>query len=237
MKRFIYLVLVLLVASVRLFAQEDRPTSATSLTELGEKATVIVLAQVKDTDYSYRRNFPVSGSAYLKILIPYKIDRPTEIIEVYEKGLHANECYFPNPTVFEEGRRFLLFLRSDPDHPERYRGLNEGCALDVLVDSKNQYALRYPVTGIVLADSFEELAVEMRFSDPYAIEDEKTLTSSERKTLLDAGWIIPIEDAEKKMMPGALGVPQEETTGKQWIYTRGIDLMTFQKMLEPMQNR
>ena len=151
--------------------------------------------------------------------------------------MHENECYFPNPTVFEEGRRYLLFLKRDPDRPERYRGLAEGCALDVLVERDNHYALRYPVTGINLTDALEDLAVEMQFSDSYAIEDEDSLTSTERNILLDAGWIAPLEESKKKTVPGVLGAPQTETTGPQWIYTRGIDLATIRKMLGPMQNR
>ena len=235
MKRLICLFLAL--AATPMFAQDERPVSAISLADLGAKAEVIVLAQVKDTDYFYRREYPVSGSAYLKILIPYKIDKPMEIIEVYEKGLHENECYFPNPTVFEEGRRYLLFLRRDADKPERYRGLAEGCALDVLVESDNHYALRYPVTGIDLADSLEDLAVEMHFGDSYAIEDEDSLTSTGRNILLDAGWLVPIEESKKKKVPGVLDAPQVETADRQWIYTHGIDLVTIRKKLGPMQDR
>ena len=229
MKRLICFFLAL--AATPVFTQDERPVPPISLADLGAKAEVIVLAQVKDTDYFYRREYPVSGSAYLKILIPYKIEKPMEIIEVYEKGLHAKECYFPNPTVFEEGRRYLLFLKRDPDKPERYRGLAEGCALDVLVEGDNQYALRYPVTGIDLADSLEDLAVEMQFGDSYAIEDENSLTSTERNILLDAGWIVPVEDSKKKKVSGDLGAPQVEAASRQWIYTRGIDLATIRKML------
>ena len=235
MKRLICLLLAL--AATPVLTQDERPVPPISLADLGAKAEVIVLAQVKDTDYFYRREYPVSGSAYLKILIPYKIDNPMEIIEVYEKGLHENECYFPNPTVFEEGRRYLLFLKQDSEKPERYRGLAEGCAMDVLVEGDNQYALRYPVTGFDLADSLEDLAVEMQFGDSYAIEDEDSLTSTERNILLDAGLIVPIEESKKKIVPGVLGAPQVEVAGRQWIYTRGIDLATIRKMLGPTQDK
>ncbi len=235
MKRLTYLILFSLIISAALWADDERPVAPISLAELGAKAQVIVLAQVKDTDYFYRHEYPVSGSAYLKILIPYKIDQPEDIIEVYEKGLHQNECYFPNPTVFEEGRRYLLFLQRDSEHPERYRGLTEGCALDVLVDADNHYALRYPVTGITLTDSLEDLSTEMKFGDTYAIEDEESLSSTERSILLEAGWIAPLEESEKKMVPGILGIPQAEVPGRQWTYTRGIDLSTIRKLLGPMQ--
>ena len=213
----ILICLVLAIAATSLFAQDERLVPTISLAGLGAKAEVIVLAQVKDTDYSYRRGYPVSGSAYLKILIPYRLDKPMDIIEVYEKGLHQNECYFPNPTVFEEGRRYLLFVQRDPDKPDRYRGLTEGCALDVLVDRDNQYAVRYPVTGIDLTDPLEDLAVEMQFGDSYAFEDEDSLTSTERNILLNAGLIVPVEGSDKKT--------------PQWLYTHGIDLVTVRKML------
>ncbi len=212
MKRLICLILAM--AATPVSAQDEHPVSPISLADLGAKAEVIVLAQVKDTDYFYRREYPVSGSAYLKILIPYKIDKPKEIIEVYERGLHKNECYFSNPTVFEEGRRYLLFLKREPDRPERYRGLAEGCALDVLVERDNHYALRFPVTGIDLAGSLDELAVEMQFGDAYAIENEDSLTSTERNALLEAGWIVPFEDSIEKTVPGVLGAPQVQVSGR-----------------------
>ena len=229
--------LVLLIFATALPANEERRVPPISLADLGAKAEVIVLAQVKDTDYFYRHEHPVSGSAYLKILIPYRIDKPLEIIEVHEQGLHENECYFSNPTVFEEGRRYLLFLQRDPDQPERYRGLTVGCALAVLVKGDNHYALRYPVTGIDLSDPLEHLATEMRFGDSYAIEDEDSFTSTERNILLDAGWIVPYEKSRKKTMPGVPGAPQVDVTNRQWIYTHGIDLATMRKMLGPMQDR
>ncbi len=235
MKRLAYLIFCSLIVSAALRANDERPAPPISLADLGAKADVIVLAQVKDTDYFYRHGYPVSGSAYLKILIPYRIDKPADIIEVYEKGLHPNECYFPNPTVFEEGRRYLLFLQRDAEHPERYRGLAQGCALDVLVDVDNHYALRYPVTGIALADSLDELATEMKFGDAYAIEDEDSLSSNERNILLGAGWIAPLDEPEKKRVPGVLGMPQAKVPGRQWTYTHGIDLSTIRKMLGPMR--
>lgn len=228
---------ILLLVCTAVPANDERPVPPISFADLGATAEVIVLAQVKDTDYFYRHGYPVSGSAYLKILIPYRIDQPLEIIEVYEHGLHEKECYFPNPTVFEEGRRYLLFLQRDPDRPERYRGLAVGCALDVLVTGDHRYALRYPVTGIDLADSLEEVAAAMQFGDSYAIEDEQSLPSSQRNILLDAGWIVPLDESKKKTVPGGPGSPPVEVAGRQWIYTRGIDLATIRKMLGPLQER
>ncbi len=194
--------------------EDEQAVSPISLAELTANADLVILAQVKDTDYFMRRDIPVSGSAYLKVLIPYKTDHPADLIEVYEKGLHDHECYFPNPSVFEEGRRYLLFLKKDPEDEKRYRGLPQGCALDVLVGSDNRYALRYPVTGIDLSDPFGELALDMKFSDRYAIVDDEVLLPTRREAMLADGLIVPYAS------------PQV-----QWIYTRGISLSAVRKLM------
>lgn len=230
MKRLICFVLVLVLAATPLFAKDGNLVPPISFADLATKADVIVLAQVKDTDYLYRHEYPVSGSAYLKVLIPYKVDQSLDIVEVFEEGLHAAECYFPNPTVLEEGRRYLLFLNRDPDRPERYRGLAQGCALDVLVASDNRYLLRYPVTGIELSDSLQEHAVETQFSDPYALESEDSLASDERSVLLETGLLTPFESA--KSVSGVRNTTPIETAGRQWIYTRGIDLLTVRNLMD-----
>lgn len=213
---------ILLLPGVQVFGGETdhAEVAPISLAQLAASADLVVLAQTKDTDYFMRRDIPVSGSAYLKVLIRYKIPREmgrsVDIIEVYEKGLHPHECYFPNPTVFEEGRRYLLFLRKDPENEDRYRGLPQGCALDVLVDSDNGYALRYPVTGIDLSNALGELARDMSFSDGYAIVDDEALLSEQRDAMLSAGEITPYD-----------------SPGHQWIYTRGIDLTALRKLMGP----
>ena len=232
MKIRIQLFIFFVLLSLQLQAKDDISTSPVSLAELAQKADAIMLAQVKDTDYFYRHEYPVNGSAYLKVLIPYKLNHPVDIVEVNERGLHENECYFPNPTVFEEGRRYLLFLKKDPENPEHFRGLAEGCALDVLVDENNQYALRYPVSGIELSDSLEELAREMTFSDPYAIENEDSLTSTQRNILLEAELIRPYLASSVEVEPDAFAVPGKNYEGKQWIYTKAIDLTAIRQLME-----
>jgi hypothetical protein len=121
MRGLICFVSVLAMASASLFAEEEKSVPAIGLADLAAKADVIVLAQVKDTDYFYRHEYPVNGSAYLKVLIPYKTDKAMDIMEVYESGLHENECYFPNPSVFEEGRRYLADRRLRPGCSGRQR--------------------------------------------------------------------------------------------------------------------
>ena len=66
--------IVTFILSAALFlplqAKDEPPGTAVSLAGLAQKADAVVLAQVKDTDYFYRHDYPVSGSAYLKVLIP-----------------------------------------------------------------------------------------------------------------------------------------------------------------------
>ena len=210
--------LVLLLHGVQAFSMEldDPAAESVSLAELAANADLVVLAQTKDTDYLMRRGIPVSGSAYLKVLIAYKTDSTADLIEVYEKGLHDHECYFPNPSVFEEGRRYLLFLKKDAEDEERYRGLPQGCSLDVLVDSNNRYAVRYPVNGIVFSDPVGELAHEMRFSDGYAIVDDDTLLPAQRDAMQAAGQIKPYDGP-----------------GRRWIYTRAVSLTDLRELMGP----
>lgn len=188
-----------------------------SLAQLAAEADVVALVQMRDGDYRYRREFPVSGSAHLKVLIPYKVDQPLEMIEVYETGLHPNECYFPNPSVFEEGRRYLVFLRRDPEDAQRYRGLRKGCALDVLVTADNAYALRIPVTGIELSDDLQDYAMPMNFADTYARESEELLDSVQREAWLNEGWL-------KRELTGQ---------GQDLIYTQGVSLDTLRDLMGP----
>ena len=184
-----------------------------SLSDLAAMADLVAVAQVKDTDYVFTRSFPSEGSAFLKILISYKTNNTkAEIIEVYEKGLHPNECYFENPTVFEEGRRYLVFFRINPDDPDTYRGLTAGCALEILVTNDNRYALRYPVDGIELTDRLPEMATRYDFHDNYALVSEATLSPSERDDLLTRGLIVPYKD--------------------QFKYTHGIDLSSARMLIK-----
>ena len=206
--------------------------SPPSLAELARQAEFVALAQVRDTDYLRRRDIPVSGSAYLRVLIRYKGDASEDLVEVYEKGLRENECYFPNPTLFEEGRRYLLFLRRDPENPERYRGLPAGCAVDVLVDEDNAYAVRVPVTGIELSDSLAGIARPMQFSDPYAMVDDAALPSALRDAMQAAGQIVPYATVSTDSGPGRAGLPRPATEPPlRWRYTQGVSLGDFRELM------
>lgn len=185
---------------------------AVTLAELASRSDAVVLAQVRDTDYLRRREIPVSGSAYLKVLVAYKLERREDLIEIYEKGLHERECYFPDRTVFEEGRRYLLFLRRDPEDNERFRGMPEGCALEVLVDDNNRYALRYPVSGINLSNTLEGVSRPMTFSDAYAVVNEEDLVPAQRDAMLSSGHLRHYE-------PGS------------YIYTTGVELTEARRLM------
>ena len=250
--------LTLLITPALLNANEP-----SSLADLARQADFIALAQIRDTDYLRRRDIPVSGSAYLRVLITYAAatDQTAftpsddeaelgadsgadfgpdtgageEVAEVYEQGLHEGECYFPNPSVLEEGRRYLVFLRRDPDDPERFRGLPEGCAIDVLVDRENGYVVRMPVTGIRLnatqTAQLERLARPVRFSDPYAVVADDDLAPARRDAMRAAGQIAPWA-ADDHASDSADPLPPSPSSPRQWTYTLGVPLSEFRKLLE-----
>lgn len=184
------------------------------LPELAGRADLVALVQVADTDYEYVRDFPAGGTAFLKVLIPYKVSRPLEdLLEVYEEGLRDYECYFPNPTVFEEGRRYLVFLKFSKDVKEQYNGLEQGCALEALVTADNSYALKFPLSGLALSEDYSAHAQPLEFADAYAVVEEDALTPDLRKSLLAAGHL------------------EEHAAG--YRYTRGIPLSTARQLLGP----
>jgi hypothetical protein len=192
----------------------DAPVDAVSMTELAARSDLVALVQVRDTDYRRQREIPVSGSAYLRVLIPYKGATHDELVEVYELGLHEHECYFPNPTVFEEGRRYLLFAARDGEEPERFRGIPQGCALEVLVDEDNHYVLRYPADGALITDDLASLARPTRFADGYAVIEDEELLPARRDSLLAGGAI--------------------EAAGEgRWRYTQGIPLAEARRLIAP----
>ena len=186
-------------------APQDDESDLPSLTlqELASHADLIALVQVLDTDYAYQREFPIGGTAFLRVLIPYKVNRPVpDIIEVYEEGLHEHECYFPNPPPTEEGRRYLLMVRDNPDVEGQFLSLDQGCSLTVLVKRDNSYALRYPLEGIATSESVAELAVPMDFSDRHAVLDYEALSVDERLSLLEGGYVDEREDRFYKLTHG-----------------------------------
>ncbi len=195
--KWLVLSLILFSISTLVSAQEDpedQHTLPVSLSELAATADLVALTRVLDTDYEYTREFPRGGTAFLQVLIPYKVARALEdILEVYDEGLHFGECYFKNPTVLEEGRRHLVFLKFSKDVEGQYNGLVQGCKLDVLVRDNGQYALRFPVKGIRLADDLSPHAIPMEFQDPYASLEDEEITPGERNELLGKGFLKAVD--------------------------------------------
>lgn len=189
------LALVLVPVSVAAEEGEQAVLPPASLEQLASAASLVAVVQVRDTDYVYARDFPTGGTAFLAPLIAYKLSRPLEdIVEVYEEGLHTHECYFKNPTVFEEGRRHLVFFRDNPEVEGQYLGLPNGCALQVLVTADNQYALLYPPRGMAISNELSALAQPLNFKDPYATITDDELSVAERDALLASGMLVRLED-------------------------------------------
>lgn len=206
-----------LAAIGELAAAAPAADSPAVLAELAASADLVALVRVAETDYRRQRDIPVSGSAYLQVLIAYKGEPPADgLVEVYEQGLRAGECYFPTPELSREGRRYIVFLRHDPEQSDRYRGLPPGCAVDVLVADDNRYAVRLPVTGVAFADDLAPLSRPMSFSDPYSLVEDEDLDPALRESMRSAGLVEPADPAEP---------------GRRWRYTSGIEVTAFRNLL------
>ena len=174
-----------------------------SLADVAGAADFIGLVQVMDTDYEYQREFPTGGTAYLRVLIPYKVNRPVpDIIDLYEEGLHEYECYFPDTSPGEEGQRFLLFARDNPEVEGQFVGMEQGCAMTVLVNRDNEYVLQYPLAGLEVSNQLGDLAVPVDYADAHAVIEYEDLEVEERNALLAAGFLEELEDRTYKPTHG-----------------------------------
>lgn len=189
------LLLTATLLAVSVHAEQETNIPVPTLAELAAAADVVALAQVRATDYEYVRDFPSGGTAFLRVLIPYRVTRPIgDFVEVYEEGLHDFECYFEDPAVTEEGRRYLVFLRANPEVEGQFKGQESGCALEVLVTRDNKYALRFPLSGIRVANDVHNLAVPLSFADNYAVLEDDDISVEERNALLTGGYLERLDD-------------------------------------------
>ena len=94
MKRNVLILGPLLILNTLQCAAQEEPSPA-SLSTLAEKADIVAVAQIKDTDYIYTRSFPSEGSAFLKTLITYKANKPAEKIieELLDSELEIVSAY------------------------------------------------------------------------------------------------------------------------------------------------
>ncbi len=192
-----------------------------SLTELAAAADLIAVARVEQVDYQKTREFPSSGSAFLKILIPYKGAAKGDWIEVVERGLAADACYYPEPGVWDfEGARFLVLLNKSGPNKDTYRGRAPGCRLPVLVTADNRYALRVPVAGLRLGET--DAATELEFADPAAFVDASDFTRAELDELVSVYRARRVEPDDPLAPPRDL-----------YVYTRGIPIERVRELMFP----
>ena len=192
---------------------EDAPDAAAlsmTFAQLAADADLIAVVQVEETTYEYvRRKFPVKGTGYLKVLLPYKGDTtPGTLIQVPESGLRDTACYYPRLDLFQvEGARFLAFLKQEKD--DVYKGVAPYCQLPVFVTDSARYALKYPVPGVEFASP--DQVRELQFADPAAYVETNDMTRMQIEAL-EADFARPV--------PTAPGFPPDT----RYVYTRGIML-------------
>lgn len=192
-----------------------------SLAELAAGADLIAVVQVEETTYEYvRRKFPVKGTGYLKVLLPYKGDTTAgTLIQVPESGLRDSACYYPRLDLFQvEGARFLAFLKHDKD--DIYKGTAPYCRLPVFVTDTARYALKFPVPGVAF-DSPDQVR-ELRFADPAAYVDTNDMTRMQIEAL-EAEFAQPV--------PTQPGFPPDT----RFVYTRGIMLGDVRAAMFPAE--
>jgi hypothetical protein len=208
--------LLLLVLPAAAVAQNETDTHW--LAERAATSDVVVLAQLDRIDYEYRRDFPVEGEAWLRPLIPYKApDSLSGILVVSEQGLSENECYFPRVDPWEEQPRYLLFLVSDPDK-DTLTGHPDGCAIEILVNSRGRYAARWPQPAFGGehgrgGPALQERVREMTFQGPMARIDASDMLSHQRR-----------DRAERDFM---------DIDGTDLVPTRGIAITELRELMQP----
>ncbi len=184
---------------------DDTPLPAR---QLAAESDVVALVQVDRVDYEKRRGFPVSGAAWLRVLIRYKVPDPIDYIKVAEEGFGPDRCYFDDYPLWAERPRYLVFLKHTDGH--EFEGHRGGCKLEVLVTEDNRYAIRFPQAGLLLDSDNEALVQELTFQGPGAFVDVSELTSLGREALLKDHHMIDAGD-------------------NRYRYTRGIRLEDFRQ--------
>jgi len=188
------------------------------LAERAATSDYVVLARLDRVDYEYERDFPIDGEAWFRPLIHYKPRAASDsLLIVHEKGLHDNECYFPEINPVDEPPRYLLFLVEDPER-ERLRGHPDGCAIEVLVTAENRYAARWPQPALGGTDGQGDAALQARV---------KRFTFQGPSARIDAGDMLAHRRrarAEREHM---------ELDGQFLIPTRGIALGELRELMQP----
>ncbi len=208
MHRLIFPLLLLAILPGVLAAGSNR--AGPSPAELAAGSEVVVLAQLDRTNYEKRRGFAVSGSAWARVLVSYKVPHPLDLVQIVEAGLGTDRCYFDDIVLWQEMPRFILFLNAD--ETGRYQGNRATCRLDVLVTADHRYAVRWPQPGLNLVDDELHLVQELEFQGPRATIDASEMTSTRRQDTMSRYYMADESDGRLR-------------------YTRGILLEDFRALL------
>lgn len=204
------LVMTALFLALPLFAEQvTDEVKKPSLDSLISSADIVALVQLDDTRYKTIRGFPSQGEAWLSSLIIYKGSKDIDTIVVYDEGVKGDHCYFPDTDLWQEGNRFLVFLK----HTDTYlfEGLTPVCYLAVSVSSKNQYILRMPADNVILPTELLDEVGDYKFLDAGSRIDATELNRPERAAQI------------------ALNTMTDE--GDSLVYTRGIHISAVRKYI------
>jgi hypothetical protein len=207
MKRYLTALLILLPA---LLLAEDTPPPRMTPAELAADSDLVVLAQLDRVNYEERRGFPVKGTAWLNVLVRYKVDQPIDMIRLVEEGFGPDRCYFDDIPMWQELPRYLLFLNRTEGRS--FEGNRNGCKLEVLVTRDNRYAVRWPQENLHLDAAGEALVQELDFHGPNAFVDVSEMTSIRREDLTERYFLV------------------EDEQGR-FRYSRGIPIEDFRTLL------
>ncbi len=189
-----------------------------TLAEMAADADAIAVVRVQQTEYARTRSFPSSGWALLEVLVPYRGVEKGDLLEVTERGLGEQRCYYPELGTWQfEGDRFFVFLKKGEG--ETWRGRAPACRLPVLVDESNRFLLRYPVKGLSIADP--EAVEEVQFNDPAARVDAADFTRA-RVRELEEYYLATRVVSDDPLAPPDLV----------YEYTRGISLANVRRMMK-----
>jgi hypothetical protein len=173
--------------------------------ELASESDLVAVVQVDRTDYERRRGAPVAGTAWLEMLLPYKVPRPIDRVRIVEEGYGEDRCYFDDVPLWAEQPRYIVFLKAAEKGD--FEGHRSGCKLDVLVTADNRYAVRWPQDDLHLDESDEALVQELEFVGPGSAVDVTEMTSIRRDDLQQR---YRLEDAGDGQYRYTLGIPLED---------------------------
>ncbi len=191
------------------------PPVLRSLAEAADWADMIAIAQVEDIDYKKQRSLNASGTAWLKILVPYKGETTKDdYIEVKAQGFEDWVCYYPDR--LNEGHRYLVFLKKEKSG--LYTGFKPWCQLQVLLDKHGRYALRYPLDAKVPIP--DEYIKDIEYNDPHALIDATEWSSLRREEWSDSHF--------------AREIVTEKGPTKQYHmkYTKGVPVEYFRPLMQ-----